>query len=381
MLGHFLPNGVIRMRKNVCFVLVVVLTTLAFNVVMHILPGMQWTSVAMSEVGVISGENTHAEFAEQISDAFRNAAKVIRPSVVNIEVMSQRPSDGPGNRASQQVNTGAGVVVSSEGYILTNSHVVSSASSSIKVTLYRGRQFTAKLIGADPATDLAVIKIDAPGLVAATFHDSDEVKVGDWSLAIGSPLGLQQTITAGIIGALGRTGIGITDYEDFIQTDASINPGNSGGPLVDIGGHVIGINTAIAIGSEGKRSVGIGFAVPGNLARLITKIIRKNGRVVRGRMGAVLENLSEADAATSGLPIGGGVVVKEVEPNSPAAQSGLRSGDVIRKLNGNPVRRWNQFRNTVSASGPGSVIHLDVLSNGRARTVKIRLVSIDRRTQ
>ena len=362
------------MRKHVCSVLVVALTTLAFNVVLHVLPGVQLTSVAMSDVHSASEANAHGEFAEQLSETFRNAAKEISPSVVHIEVTS-RGTNGSGNSASEQVNTGAGVIIRREGYILTNNHVVGSSSKSIKVTLHRGQTKTAQLIGRDPATDLAVIKINAPNLVAAIFHDSEELQVGDWTLAIGSPLGLEQTITAGVIGALGRTGLEIADYEDFIQTDASINGGNSGGPLVDIGGHVIGINTAIAMGSAGQRSVGIGFAVPGNLAELISNILIRNGRVARGRMGAMLRNLTEKDAAT------GGIVVGKVDPNSPAAQSGLRADDVIEKLNGDPVRRWNQFRNTVAASGPGSVIRLDVLRDGRPRTVNVRLASLNSRTQ
>ena len=372
------------MRKNACTVLVVVSTTLAFNFVLHLLSGVQLTSVAMSDIHDEHEVEAHAEFAEQMSETFRSASRVISPSVVNIVVVGQRPGQNAAVGAAQSadvMNIGAGVIISREGYILTNSHVVGSASKSIEVTLYRGQRFAAELIGTDPATDLAVIKIDAPNLVAATFHDSDEVRVGDWTIAIGSPLGLEQTITAGIVGALGRTGLEIADYEDFIQTDASINAGNSGGPLVDIGGHVIGINTAIAIGSAGQRSVGIGFAVPGNLARLISKIIIRDGRVARGRMGAVLANLNEEVATTRGLPLDGGLIVQEVEPNSPAAQSGLRPGDVITRLNGNPVRRANRFRNFVAASGPGSVIHLDTLSDGKPRRVNVRLASLESRTQ
>jgi len=372
------------MRKNVGSVLVVVLTTLAFNVAMHLLTNVSLVSVAMSDVDHehSPGIAEHSEFAEHISAAFRNAAKVISPSVVHIDVTSQQ--SGAGNSATQQANSGAGVIISPEGYILTNSHVVGSTSTSIEVTLHRGHRghrYSAKLIGADPATDLAVIKIDAPNLVAAKFRDSDKVQVGDWTIAVGSPLGFEQTITAGVVGALGRTDLGITEYEDFIQTDASINPGNSGGALVDMGGHVIGINTAIAMGSGGDRSVGIGFAVPGNLAQLIANVLIGSGRVERGRVGAVLLNLSDKIAATHGLPVGRGVVVKEVAPNSPAAQNGLQPGDVIRRLNGDTIRRWNQFRNIVSALGPGSFIELDVLSGGKMRKVNIRLASLDRNSQ
>ena len=223
--------------------------------------------------------------------------------------------------------SGSGVIISPDGYILTNNHVVQGADE-FKVETSDEQTYKAELVGTDRATDLAVLKIKATGLVAAELGDSDALEIGEWVLAVGSPMGLDQTITAGIISAKGRH-IGITNggYEDFLQTDAAINPGNSGGPLVNLSGEVIGINTAIASRSGG--SMGIGFAVPSSIAKSVLDQILKTGKVTRGRIGAAIQDLSEDLASSFQFKSRHGVLIGDVLPDSPAAKAGMKSGDIV----------------------------------------------------
>lgn len=274
-------------------------------------------------------------------------------------------------RRPQQSGLGSGVIVSADGYVLTNAHVVSGADE-IKVSLTDGRELKAKLVGADSKTDLAVVKIDATDLPAATFADSDQLEVGDRVLAIGNPFGIGQTVTAGMISALGR-GVGIIDegqgYEDFIQTDASINPGNSGGALTDMRGRVIGINTAILSRSGGFQ--GIGLAIPTNLARNVLEQLVATGKVVRGFIGVAVQSLTPAMAEQFKLKNADGALVSEVTPGSPAEKAGIKAGDVITDFNGKPVKDSRTLRLAVAAVAPGATANISVNRNGKTEKLTI----------
>jgi serine protease Do len=283
---------------------------------------------------------------------------------------------GRGNRAPRQQqqrehSLGSGVIVSPEGYILTNNHVIDGATD-IKVALGDKREFSGHVVGADPKSDIAVIKIDADRLSYITIGDSTKVQVGDQVLAIGNPFGVGQTVTMGIVSAMERGGLGIEDYEDFIQTDAPINPGNSGGALVNDRGELIGINTAIlAHGSEGNQ--GIGFAVPVNLARQVMTELVKNGKVVRAYMGIMLQDLTPQIAKAFGTNDTHGALVGDVTPGSPAERAGLQKGDIIREVDGKPFDTGNQLRNRIAMESPDSSVTLKVDRNGAMKTFTVRL--------
>ncbi len=262
---------------------------------------------------------------------------------------------------------GSGVIVSSDGYILTNNHVVDSATD-VRVTLADRREFKAKVVGTDPKTDIAVIKIDATDLPVITVGNSSKLQIGDSVLAIGNPYGVGQTVTMGIVSATGRANMGIEDYEDFIQTDASINPGNSGGALVNDRGELIGINTAILAGGGGGNQ-GIGFAIPVNLARNVMDQIVMHGQVTRAYLGVTVQEVTPAIAKAIGLDGPKGALVSDVSPNSPAQKAGIQSGDVILALNGNPVQESNQLRMDISMMGTGQALKLQVFRNGRTENM------------
>jgi|SRR5579872_2354239 len=259
--------------------------------------------------------------------------------------------------------TGSGVVVDAEhGYVLTNGHVVENATS-IEVTTKDNRRFPAHLVGRDPETDVAVLQIASEGgLMAVPLGDSDRLQVGDFVLAIGNPFGLGQTVTSGIVSALGRSGLGIEGYEDFIQTDASINPGNSGGPLVNLQGQMVGINTAIL--APGGGNIGIGFAVPINMARRVMDQLIRYGQVKRGRIGVEIQDLTPELAQAMNTAQTTGAVIRRVDPGSPAARAGLRSGDLVIAVNGVPVRSGTQLRNTIGLSRIGDDVGLTVVRRG-----------------
>jgi len=284
-----------------------------------------------------------------------------------------------GQRILQRVQAaGSGVIVDADnGYIITNNHVVAGERGQaiqdqvIEVTLKDKRHFKAKLIGRDPETDVAVLKIDADHLTAVEFADSDKVRVGDYALAIGNPFGLGQTVTSGIISALGRSGLGIEGYEDFIQTDASINPGNSGGALVDLHGQLIGINTAILGPSGGN--VGIGFAVPANLAKQIMADLVKNGEVKRGQIGIKTQDLTPDVASSLGLDKSDGALIAQVAANSAAADAGLQAGDLIVEVDGQPVHNVADFHRRIDFAHVGDTLKLSILHDGKADTVKVKI--------
>jgi serine protease Do len=269
---------------------------------------------------------------------------------------------------------GSGVIVSPEGYILTNNHVVDGAQQII-VTLSDKRDYQAKLIGADPKTDVALLKINASNLPVLAFADSKKVRVGDYALAIGNPFGIGQTVTLGIVSATGRGGLGIEDYEDFIQTDAAINPGNSGGALVNSDGDLIGINTAIISPNSGGNN-GVGFAIPSNMARNVMEELAAHGKVTRGYMGVMLQPVTPAIAKAFGMKETAGALVAEVSPDSPASRAGLKNGDIITQVNETPVADNNQLKLLVGSLQPGTTADLKVFRNGSTVDTKITLAEL-----
>lgn len=281
----------------------------------------------------------------------------------------QRQRRSP-QRESREVGQGSGFIVSKDGYILTNNHVVSGVDE-VKVTLTDGRDFTAKIVGADPDSDVAVIKIDANNLSYLEMADSDKIEVGEWVLAIGNPFGLSHTVTAGIISAKGRSGFGIATFEDFIQTDAAINMGNSGGPLVNLDCKVIGINTAIV--SPNFSSVGIGLAIPINIAKPVYKQIVAHGSVTRGWMGVAISDLTPEKAKQFDINETKGVLVPEVMVNSPAAKAGIKPGDVIVEIDGVPVEQAGELQRKIAFKEPGKTVELVVIHAGSRKTVTVKL--------
>ena len=275
---------------------------------------------------------------------------------------------GPIERETEAA--GSGVIVDArEGYVLTNAHVVENATS-IEVTTKDNRQFKAKLVGRDPGTDIAVLQIQGSNLTAVPLGDSDHLQVGDFVLAVGNPFGLGQTVTSGIVSALGRSP-GIEGYEDFIQTDASINPGNSGGPLVDLQGRIIGINTAIVAPSGGN--VGIGFAVPINMARQVMEQLISGGEVKRGQIGVAIQDLTPDIAQALGTTHTQGAVIARVVPSSPAERAGLRTNDLVIAVNGTPIHNGVELRNRVGLSKIGDSVELTIVRGSSERTVAVRI--------
>ncbi|HSU54540.1 MAG TPA: DegQ family serine endoprotease [Candidatus Dormibacteraeota bacterium] len=273
----------------------------------------------------------------------------------------------------RQQGIGSGVIVSKEGYILTNNHVVDGADE-LKVSLTDGREFTAKVIGRDPKSDLAVIKIDAKDLPTVPVADSDKVEVGDVVLAVGNPFGIGQTVTSGIVSATDRHGAIGLDYEDFIQTDAAINPGNSGGALVDSEGRLIGINTAILSRSGGNQ--GIGFAIPSNLARDVMTSLVRDGKVTRGYLGVMIQDVTPSLAKEFNLKDNSGALVGDVTSDSPAQKAGLKSGDVITEFNGKKVRDSRQLKLEVARVQPGETVPVKVLRDGSTRSLEVSVAEI-----
>ena len=272
-----------------------------------------------------------------------------------------------------QQSLGSGVIVSEDGYILTNNHVVEGADENgVKVALSDGRtEYEAKVIGKDPQTDVAVLKIEAKKLPAITIADSDKIEVGDVVLAIGNPFNVGQSVTMGIVSAVGRGGMRITDYEDFIQTDAAINPGNSGGALVDAEGRLIGINQSIASPSGGN--TGVGFAIPANLARTVMDRLGSDGKITRGYLGVMLQEVTPELAKDFNLSENLGVLVGEVQPETPAAKAGIKEGDVITELNGKKMNDVRHLRNAVAQTAPKTKVTLKALRDGKEKTFNVTL--------
>ena len=310
----------------------------------------------------------------------------VTPGVVNISVLTRDPAENnpllrdpffrrffdiPDRQAKPQQSAGSGVIVDAgRGLVLTNFHVIKEAQQ-VVVTLKDRRILKAQVVGADPATDIALLRIPAENLTAVRFGDSDVMNVGDYVVAIGNPFGLGQTVTSGIVSALGRTGLGIEGYEDFIQTDASINPGNSGGALVNLRGELIGINTAILGPSGGN--VGIGFAVPTTMARAVMDQLLRFGEMRRGKLGVSTQDLTHELARELKLGITEGALVMQVEKGSPADKAGLRAKDVITSANGRPVRASSDLRNRAGLVPVGEDVTLQLLREGRPQQMKMQI--------
>jgi len=344
------------------------------------------------------------DIARQLSRVFAATAKAATPAVVSITVektVDVAPTVGSqdegqynnpygpfgddflrrffGDRLPQfrsprrylQRGQGSGFIISKDGYILTNNHVVGDVDR-MTVTLPDGRTFTdAKVVGTDPDSEVALIKIEGDNFPVLPMGDSDKMAVGDWVIAIGNPFGLTETVTVGVISAVGRSNVHIAAYEDFIQTDAAINPGNSGGPLINLDGRAIGINTAIASQSGGY--MGIGFAIPINMARTIEEQLRKTGRVVRGYLGMYGQAVTPQMAEVLKLERPEGILIAQVEKGSPADQAGVRPGDVVLAMNGKPVDSYDLFRNEIATMKPGAKVQLSIMRDGKATDVPVVL--------
>ena len=278
-------------------------------------------------------------------------------------------------KSQRETSLGSGVVVSPDGYILTNNHVVEGATD-VKVQFSDKHEYPAKIVGTDKYTDVAVLKIDKTGLTTLPLADSSRSQVGDVVLAMGNPFGLGQTVTMGIISAKGRAGLGIERFEDFIQTDAAINRGNSGGALIDTHGELVGINTAILSG-DGGGNEGIGFAIPANLARNVMEGILKNGKVTHGFMGIIPQELTPEMAKEFNMTDGHGVLIAQVSPDSPASKAGLKVGDVISVINGNAVEDVNNFRLTIAGFASGTTVHLKIVREGKTLEVPVALGEVN----
>jgi serine protease Do len=327
--------------------------------------------------------------------SFAPIVKKVAPAVVKIEVTTKGKSVtapdmfgfndpfwrrffgdqfGGGRGQGRQFNTppqhglGSGVIVTKDGYVLTNNHVVDNADE-VKVALQDGHEYTAKVVGRDPKSDIAVIKIDAKNLPTVPMAASDKVQVGDIVLAIGNPFGVGQTVTSGIVSATGRGNLGIEDYEDFIQTDAAINPGNSGGALVDVEGRLIGVNTAIFSRTGGN--MGIGFAIPSDLARNVMDSLIKYGHVTRGYLGVGIQDVNPALAKQFKLDDSTGALIGEVVPKSPAEKAGIKDGDVVLEYNGKKVTDSRRLKLAVGETKPGTTVPVKILRDGSSKTLNV----------
>ena len=369
-------------------------------------PGLFANLTYAAEAGKAYAAKEQLAMANDLSQAFQHVADAMKPSVVSISsakkvrTMSVRRSSpfselppelrmffgdqfmGQFDRFERiqpreglvQNGLGTGVVLSADGYIVTNNHVIADADE-VTVTLSNDKSYEAEVVGTDKKSDLAVLKIDASGLVPALLGDSERLRVGEWVLAVGSPFGLTQTVTAGIVSATGRQNVGVADYEDFIQTDAAINPGNSGGPLVNLHGEVVGINTAIASKSGGY--MGVGFSIPSDMVKQVTDSIIENGQVERGWLGAAIQDVTEDLASSFDYKESDGVLVGDVMPDSPAAEAGLQGGDIIHKFNGKKMDSATELRHSVASTSPGQTTSMRVFRDGDWLNLDVTVGTLD----
>ncbi|MDR1535531.1 MAG: Do family serine endopeptidase [Planctomycetota bacterium] len=351
-------------------------------------------AVPARDVRLTRDEEAALAQANILSRSFVAVAKIIRPAVVNIKVerrvevsgfnnpfeffndMFGRGPNGRrlGPRRQIQQGQGSGVIIDNRGYILTNNHVVGDAES-IRVLLLDGRELTAELIGADPASDVAVIRVKADNLTVARVGDSDLIEVGEWVMAVGNPFGLDFTVTSGIISARGRSGMGMMEVEDFIQTDASINPGNSGGPLVNLGGEVIGINTFIFSQPNSGGSVGVGFAIPSNIAKSIMQSLIAHRQVTASYLGVEVEPITQDRVQAYGLRSPRGALVRSVTKGSPAEKAGFRRGDVVVRWGKREISDDQQFRNLVTITTPGQPVDVEAVREGKTILLQVTLLA------
>jgi len=334
------------------------------------------------------------ELLNKISDSLASVTSAVTPSIVSISssktvTMQQQNPFGdlfndpffgqffgrrgmpPGHpRKYEQKSLGSGVIVSADGYILTNNHVVQDADK-LLVTLVSGEQFEGKVIGTDPKTDLALVKIDKKDLPALELGDSDALKAGDIVLAVGIPFGLSQTVTMGIVSAVGRSNVGIAEYEDFIQTDAAINPGNSGGALVNTRGELVGINTAIFSTSGGY--MGVGFSIPAKMAKTVMEALIKHGKVIRGYLGINIQDITPELAKHFSLEQRQGALIADIAKDSPASKADLQRGDIIVTLDGKPVKDATSLKNMVAITAPGTKVTFGIIRKGEKKEIEVTL--------
>jgi Do/DeqQ family serine protease len=324
--------------------------------------------------------------ASSFGKAFIETARQVTPEIVEISVVSKikdNPHDNffffPFKVPEEEKGTGSGIIISKDGYIITNNHVVENATK-VTVRLFDKRTFDAKVVGTDPLTDLAVVKIDADNLPVAYLGNSDSLKVGQWVMAIGNPLSLSSTVTAGIVSAINRGSLGLINnsygVEDFIQTDAAINPGNSGGALVDLTGAVIGVNSAIASGRTGSY-IGYGFAIPINLVRSVAKDLIAHGKVSRGYIGINISSVDYAMAKSLGLSKPEGIIVQDLVAGGAAKNAGIKTGDVILKADGKPVNQPNELQSYIATKSAGETVTLTIWRDGKSIDKKVTLKARD----
>jgi serine protease Do len=343
-------------------------------------------NVAVDERPVLRAAAPYSSFAPVVKKVAPAVVKIVTTGTIKQTAMQEWPGSNDqmwrrffGNQFGQvwppnppalrrEHGLGSGVIITKDGYILTNNHVVDSADR-VQVTLTDGREFTAKVIGRDPKSDVAVVKIDGKDLPTVPVADSDKVQVGDVVLAVGNPMGIGQTVTTGIVSATGRGNLGLGDYEDFIQTDAAINPGNSGGALVDAEGRLIGINTAIFSRSGGNQ--GIGFAIPSDLAHNVMDSLVKYGHVTRGYLGVMIQDVTPALAKEFKLTESKGALVGDVLPKGPADKAGLKDGDVVVQFNGKNVTDSRHLKLMVAEAKPGSSVPVKILREGASKTIDV----------
>jgi len=394
-----MSNPVYQVRRSIALVAIAVAVLIGGGLAWTVASGGHSVLGATKAVTLRLADDSKTEpNVASLAEGFAPVVEPLLPAVVNIStsktVKSSQHEESPfeedpffrqffGNpngggqdepREQKEHSLGSGVIVSPDGYILTNNHVVDDATD-IEVVLKDKRQLKAKVVGTDPRTDIAVLKIPATGLSSVTIGDSSKMRVGDLVLAVGDPFGIGETVTMGIVSALGRRSLdieGAGGYEDFIQTDASINPGNSGGALVNTHGQLIGINTAI-ISNGGGGNQGIGFAVPINMARHVMEQLVSNGKVTRGYLGVSIQEVTPGLAKAFGLPSAEGALVGDVTSDSPGAKSGLQKGDVIVGMNGQPISDFQDLRLRVSQSAPGDTVKLDLYRGGQKKQMNVTL--------
>jgi len=372
-------------RINILLSLVLVAFTFtscaAQSKLLSLAPG-QPAAPAAAPAGI---QNSYADLVSRVSPAVVTIRSTERARAAQQFPFMDDPTfrEFFGDRLPQQQpnrrvqGVGSGVIINPDGYILTNHHVV-DGSLEIKVELTDNRTFTAKLVGSDPPSDLAVLKVEATNLPTVSMGDSDKVRVGDFVLALGNPLGIGQTVTSGIVSAKGRaTGLSDGSFEDFLQTDAAINRGNSGGALVNTNGELIGINSQILSPSGGN--IGIGFAIPSNMARVVMDQLVKTGKVRRGMLGVTIQSVDADLASSLNLPAARGAIVTSVSSGGPAERAGLRRGDVITAIDKQAVNDNNSLRNLVAAKAPGSSVEVTALRNGSDQSFKVALAELPER--
>ena len=390
--------------KRVTYGLFLVCVALVLAAVFLLTPWVVERINYAAETGRARAAQEYLQDAGSLAEAFKYVATSVRPCVVNITSVKRVKAAGRrrfrdpwfeehpfrdffgedwpdrffgppgGGQDFVQRGLGTGVIVRADGYILTNHHVVKDADE-VQVRLSTGQLSPAEVVGADPKTDLAVIRVKADNLTPATLGVSEEVRVGEWVIAVGNPFGLDQTVTAGIVSAKGRANVGLVEYEDFIQTDAAINPGNSGGPLVNLRGEVVGVNTAIVSRSGGYQ--GIGFAVPIDLARVVMDKLIETGRVDRGWLGVVIQDLNEELAKSFGFQGTDGALISGVTPGGPAEKAGLKAGDVVLRFDGEPVKSVKELRHRVAGTSPGKTVEVEIWREGKTRTVEVKIELLD----